>query len=419
MPPKRKRSLIRSRLTIAGAFVAGVAVVFYVAVWMQDSNLREADQRLAEGDGEAAIQLVRDWEGRHSPTGRSQALLARCLVDLGDFRRAARIFETVGAADAAEIHSWASAYLSMQQWADALPLLKDLRVRDPENPDVIHELAACQAKLGLLEEALASAEEFKRYQKYAHRAWLLIGVIHSQRGNKTAAIEAWRQIEKYDPEFKDLQLPPEEFLVQFASLQIELGQAEEAERLLDKALSIRETAEAQFQAGLAADLNGNPSNARLKWQRALAIDPSHRNAIESLARLAISDNDPSEAQRLLEPIAGHASVRSSTAYLMQRVALLQGDREEASIWQKRTEELRHREAIDSTVNRILRESPDSYWSQVIRSYQFAERGNFQQAKQLLDHIHAANEDPFVTNLRNAVASRSALPAKDTFPIKQF
>ena len=104
---------------------------------------------------------------------------------------------------------------------------------------------------------------------------------------------------------------------------------------------------------------------------------------------------------------------------MQRVAQLQGDSEQVSMWQKRTDELRYREAIDSAVNRILREAPDSYWSQVIRSYQFAERGNFQQAQQLLDRIHAPNEDMFVTNLRNAVASRSALPAKDEFPLKQF
>ena len=190
---------------------------------MQDSPLREASQRLADGDEEAAIRLIRDWERRHSPTGRSQALLARSLVKIGDFRRAAGIFEAVGAANAEEIHSWAKAYLSMQQWGDALALLKDLRSRNPNDPDVLHELAACQAKLGMLEEALASAEEFKGHKKYAHRAWLLIGVIHSQRGNKTAAIEAWRQIEQYDPEFRDLQLPPEEFLTQFASLQIEQG----------------------------------------------------------------------------------------------------------------------------------------------------------------------------------------------------
>ncbi len=419
MPQKRKRSLIRSRLTLLGMAVTVVVLIFSVVIWMQDSPLREAEQKLSDGDGDAAMRLIREWESFNSPTGRSQALLARSLVDLGDFRRAARIFETVGAANAAEIHSWAGAYLSLQQWGDALPLLKDLRGRDAKNPDVIHELAACQAKLGMLEEALASAEDFKQHQEYAHRAWLLIGVIHSQRGNKTAAIEAWRQIEKHDPEFKDLQLPPEEFLTQFASLQIEQGQAEEAIRLLEKALSIRETAETQFQAGLAADLSGHQEDAKLKWQRAVELDPSHRNARESLARLAIAAGDFITARQLLEPIAGPTLVRSSTAYLMQRVSQSSGDKEQATIWKKRTDDLRHREAIDSAVNRILGEAPNSYWSQVVRSYQYAEQGNFQQAQQLLDRIHVADEHSFVTNLRNAVTSRSALPAKDEFPIKQF
>jgi tetratricopeptide (TPR) repeat protein len=419
MPPKRKRSQTRSRLTLLGIAVIVVVLIFGGVIWMQDSPLREAEQKLSAGDGDAAMRLIREWESRNSPTGRSQALLARSLVELGDFRRATKIFETVGAANAKEIHSWAGAYLSLQQWSDALPLLKDLRGRDPENPDVIHELAACQAKLGQLEEALASAELFRQHQKYAHRAWLLIGVIHSQRGNKTAAIEAWREIEKHDPEFKDLQLPPEEFLTQFASLQIEQGQADEAIRLLDKALAIHETAEAQFQAGLAADLSGAQADAKRKWQRAIVLDPAHRNARESLARLAISAGDLQTAREALEPIAAQSSLRSSTAYLMQRVSQLEGDREQALTWQKRTDELRNREAIDSAVNRILREAPDSYWSQVIRSYQFAEKGNFQQAQQLLDQIPEANEDSFVRNLRTAVASRSLLPSKDTFPIKQF
>lgn len=419
MGSARKRSRKRLRLYLAGATIIGISLILATTLWMQDAQLRAAEKFLNDKDGEAAIRLIREWESSHSPSGRSQALMARCLVEIGDYRRAAGIFEAVGAADATEIHSWASAYLSLQQWGDALPLLKDLRKRDAANPDVIHELAACQAKLGLLEEALTSAEEFRKYEKYAHRAWLLIGVIHSQRGNKTAAIDAWRHIKEYDPEFKDLQLPANEFLTQFASLEIEQGQTKEAMALLEKSLSLHETAEARFQSGLAEDLSGESQKANASWQRAVALEPSHRNARESLARQAIAAGDLDEAMNQLKPLSAQPSLRSSTAYLIQRIEQLRGNTEQAANWQKRTEELRNREAIDSAVNRILRESPESYWAQVIRSYQFAERGNYRQAQDLLDKIVSENEDPFVRNLRSAVSDRNTLPSKSDFPIKQF
>jgi tetratricopeptide (TPR) repeat protein len=419
MSRKSKRSLLLRRLAILGGLTVGIIAVFAGILWIQDAPLRDAQKRLSRGDSQTAAQVIRTWEKIHSPTGRSQALLARSLAESGDFYGAIKIFESVGAANAVELHSWAKAYLSVHQWSSALPLLNDLRTRDHEDADVLHELAACQAKLGMLEDALETANEFKTRHKYAHRAWLLIGVIHTQRGNKTAAVEAWKQIEEYDPEYQDLQLPAEEFLTQFASLQIELGHTEEASKLLGRALSIRETAEAQFQAGLAADLNGDQSTAKQRWQRALELDSVHRNARESLARLAIAAGDADAALAQLSPIVSLDSNRSSTTYLMQRVAQLQGDSKQAIFWQKQTELLRKREAIDSTVNRLLTEDPNSYWAQVVRSYQFAERGDFPEAQQLLERIKVENEDSFVTSLRIAVASRGKLPDKYQIPIKHF
>ena len=150
MSRKYQRSLILRRFTILGVLIVGVIAVFSGILWMQDAPLRDASQRLARGDSETATHVIRSWEKIHSPTGRSQALLARSLAESGEFYAAIRIFEAVGAANAEEIHSWAKAYLSVHQWSSALPLLKDLRARNHEDADVLHELAACQAKLGML-----------------------------------------------------------------------------------------------------------------------------------------------------------------------------------------------------------------------------------------------------------------------------
>lgn len=419
MSRSRKRSSRYRNLRVLILFLIGVGCVIGGVLWQQEAPLRRVQQLLAEGRPEDAIQEIRAWEREHRPTGRSQALLARGLVDTGHFQSAIRIFETVAAAEPEELHAWAKAYLSVHQWSNALPLLKQLRNLDRDTPDVLHELAACQAKLGKLTEALETATEFRKYDEFAHRALLLIGSINLQLDNKTAAIEAWQQIADYDPEFDDLQLPAAEFLTQFASLHIELGQVDEASQLLSKALSIQETAEGLYQAGLAADLSGDQQTAKLRWQRAVEMDPMHRNARESLARFAISTGATDEAAAILKPILKDGTNRSSTTYLMQRIAQIQGDREQGEVWKLKTEQLRNREAIDSAVNQILTENPNSYWSQVVRSYQFAERGNYQQAQQLLDRIETNQETSFVTDLRNAVRTRRSLPDKDRIPIQQF
>lgn len=419
MARKQSRSLVYRRLKILTLLAVGLLGLFGVLIWIQDRPLREAEDELLKDNPDDAIQLIREWERNHTSNGRSQALLARSFSASGDYQTAIKIFEAVGAANAVEIHAWARAYLSVHQWSNALPLLTDLRQRDRENADVLHELAACQAKLGMLEEALATANEFRTHKEYAHRALLLIGVINTQRGNKTEAIAAWTQIEKFDPDFSDLQIPAEEFLTQFASLEIEIGEVSAGAKLVEKALSIRETAEGHFQAGLAADLSGDQADAKMHWNRALDLEPRHRNARESLARLALGAGNAHEAHLLLEPISSPDSARSSTTYLMQRVAQLEGNTDRVAFWKLRTEQLRKREAIDSAVNRLLTEDPNSYWSQVVRAYQFAEKGDFQQSRQILHLIKREQEDPFVVRLRNAIETRGQLPDKIDFPVNHF
>jgi tetratricopeptide (TPR) repeat protein len=399
--------------------VAAVALVFAGFVWMQDAPLREARQLLQQEKYEEAHRRVGEWEREHGSTGHSQALTAQALVGLGSHRNALRIFEQIGAANPDELHAWAKAYLSLEQWSQALPLLTGLHSSQPEDPDVLHELAACQAQLGLYDDAMKSAEKFREQGSKTHRAMLLIGSIHLKRGNKSAALQAWEEIAAHDPEYRDLQLPPEEFLTQIASLQIEQGNVKEADRLLVHALKIRETAEALFQYGVAADLEGNATAATERWLSALELDTRHLNARESLARQAISRGNIEEAQQWLQPLLEQKPLRSSTAYLMLRLSQSKKDSQQTAYWQQQVEDLRRRETMDASVNRVLTENPDSFWARIIRSYQFAEQGNFQQAKLLLDEVRQDNEDPFVTDLRKAVESQSPLPDKNRLPINLF
>ncbi len=407
------------KLLVVIALLAIVGLGFFAVEWFRDSGLRSARSLFEAGDLEAANNQVISWEREYGATGRSQALQARILVALGRHRTALRIFEQIGAADFGEMHSWATAYLSLQQWSRALPLLQGLHEQQPENADILHEMAACQAQLGQYDEALKTAELFKSTGKSVHRALLLIGSIQMKRGNDAEALKVWNEIRQFDPEYKDLQLPTDEFLTQFASLHVEQGQVDRASELLQQALKIRESAEAWFQFGLVADLQGQPDEAQKRWLNAIRISPDHLNARESLARQELTKGDAEKALSWIQPALKNDAVRSSTAYLMQRIAQLKKDPEQTAYWQEQVEKIRRRETIDSTVRRILTENPNSYWARIVRSYQFAEQGNMQQAKALLDEVRKEGEDPFVTDLRKAIESGGSLPEKDRVPINLF
>lgn len=326
-----RNSIFVRRLKILGAIVALVCVALLGFFWIQEVPLRQARSLIERSETVAALELIDAWEKQHSPTGRSQALRARCYVENGRFAEAIHIFQAVGVETEEEIHDLARAFLSLQRWSDALPLLNELRRRGSDHTNVLHELAACQTKLGMLDDALQTAREFAGREEFSHRAWLLIGVIQRERGNQQKALDAWKRIAEFDPEYQDLQIAADEFLTQFASLHIELGLIEDAQRLLQQALTINETAEAHFQAGLAADLQGDSATAEHHWRRALELDLYHLNTRESLARVAIAAGDGAGAESILKPILRTELDRSSTAYLMQRAALLRGQEFEGCV----------------------------------------------------------------------------------------
>ena len=407
-----------TRLVLVVIFATTACVV--AAVWFQEAPLRRAERLLGEGKAAEALQAVEEWERTHGAQGKSHAIRARCFVRLGRYREATALFEQFGAETTEEMHAWARAWLHLRQWAHALPLLEEVNRRDPDNPDVLHELTSCRAKLGRLDEALQSARQFAKHKQYAHRAWLLIGMLLREQGNKEQAAEAWSRVQQFDPDLDDLQVPADEFLTQFAGLQLQLGKPSQAADLLRAALSAKETAEAHYQMGVAQEELGRLEAARRHWERAQRLDPDHRAAREALARLAIGEGDGERAEDLLKPLLQAGRLTSSTTYLMQRAAYLKGDRSGAEKWREKTEALRTKETLDATLDQLLRERPGSYWAQVIRCYRFAQRKNWQQAEAMLETIPATDDEhEFVAKLRKAVARHGPLPPAELLPISSF
>ncbi|MCA9060976.1 MAG: hypothetical protein KDA85_20835, partial [Planctomycetaceae bacterium] len=264
------------------------------------------------------------------------------------------------------------------------------------------------------------AQLFGQFPEFRARGLLLKGMLLRQLGRKSDAAAEWKTLVETDNELTGLQVSAAEFLLQYGGLELEQGNPEHAAELLQRSAQLDETAETRYQLGQAEEQLGQEENAGVNWERALELNADHASARESLARLALKRNQPDRAEELLTPILNDRQLTASTAYLMQRVCTVQGNADGAAIWQARTEKLKNREYIRNTMTQLLRDDGQSYWAQVIRSYQFAEAGNWLQAEHALESLaDEEDEHEFVRMLRGAVTKRGQLPPIDTFPVRLF
>ena len=417
---RRDRRGWRRWLIVLVATVVAVAASLWGVIWWEERPLRQAVAALEEGEPRRALREVEEYIATHGATDQALSIKARGLVATGRAAEAIRLFERVGPAEYADVRACAQAYLMQEQWTRALPLLEWCVQQRPDDADVMYELASCQARLGRLNDALDSARQFAQHDEFAHRGWVMIGTLLRDQGNNSQAVEAWKRVLTLDPDLDDLQVPADQFLTQFAALQLDVGNPAAAIGLLEDSLKIEETAEAHYRLGVAEEQLARLKSAEEHWRRAIELDPRHRHARESLARLAISDGDGQRAEELLRPVLGVPSLQSSTAYLMQRATHLQGNAAEAESWRERTQRLRKEETIRSTMSQLLRESPDSYWGRVVRCYQFAEQANWRQAEDLLASLPTLkDEHVFVRRLKDAVRTRAPLPPTALLPVAPF
>ena len=418
---RRPRSA-RARLFWALLIVVAVSssVVGLVLWFEQDRPLHEMESALKARQTSLALQLVGRYLQDHPDDARAQAIKARILVEAGQLTEALRLFHRTGASDAADIHAWAKAHLLRQEWSDALPVLERLLQLSPNDPDALHEITACRSFLGKYRQAFESAERLAAQPGHEARAWLQIGTLHENLGNKHSAAEAWARVLEHAPQAESLQVPAADFFGEYGQVLLEDGHPENAVEKFRRSLTLKEDAEIRSGLGQALRQIGDENGAIAAWKQAVESVPALREPRESLADVALKAGRFEEARSWLEPALTGLNVPSSTTYLMQRICLASGDREAAQTWQARTEELRKREKLKSAINHVLVESPESFWARAIRAYQFAEAGNWHQAEVLTSALLAeSTRQPFLLELGTCVRMRGPLPSLELLPIHQF
>ena len=418
--PVRVRSVTRLwalRLGVAAIAATSVASGF---VWWRDRPLREARGALERGEADYAMFRVTEFLDRRSRDARALAIRARALVALGRPADALALFDLVGAASADELHAWAQAYLMLEQWSRALPLLRRVRQMDGQNADALYELASCQVRMGLFDEALDAARSYASLPGHEARGQVFLASVYGDRDNFQEAIAAFEKALRYEKDAENLQVTPDEFFLQYGKILLRAGKPRESITPLARSVAARETAEALVELGNAASQLGQPEKAEQAWKRAVEVAPGNRDAREALANLSLQRNDAKAALEWLRPLEKTSLTRSSTAYLWQRTQTILGDTAEAAKWQKLADDLRRRETLMSTVEHTLIMSPRSFWAAVIRAHRFAEAGNWREAESLLGLlIDEAPREPFVVELAQAVANRTELPSLEKLPVKEY
>lgn len=427
--PSDKGDKIASRWTAGRMLRIGLLMVAVLGVaygltlgivWLKERPLMEATELLEAEDPSSALVVIEDYLDANPDDSRAKAIQARALVGVERYEDAVEIYDVIKEDGVEDMRASSTARLHLQQWDKAIPLLMGILYQDPNDPDALHSLVSCQHILGYYGDAAHNAERLSKVDGYEAQGEFLSGLISLKMTNNEEADMHWKRVVELNPEFRDMQISPAEFYSQYGQLKLELGDAEKALEYFDQSLTQQQHPETNFGAGRAALALGDPTAARKYWIAALQLDPIHVEARESLANEALREGLPKQAIQVLVPLAEANILNSSIAYILQRAHVMLEDEENAAIWQEEADRLRKREELEAAISSAMLQAPQSYWSRVMRSYQFAETGNWEQAMAIAQPLLAEHgSEPFLRKLVQAIIDRGELPPLEEVPIDLF
>ena len=422
MPDRNGLSNAARRVWLVVICLAVTALGLWGFFWWQMLPLARVETLLEQGETRQALVDVDAFLKDHPGDQRALSLKARILVKRGQWSIAIRMFQKIGAANAGDLHAWAEALLHRQQWSEASSVLQRVLDLEPNNPDALHEMTACLAKLGRLDDALQTAKRFAQEPECGARGNLLIATLQKELGNRKAALQSYAKVLTLQPDAESLQITPSEYFHEYGNALLADGRAKEAVPLFQRGIKAEPSAVGYVDLGEAYSQTGDAQAAAAAWKQAVELDNRSVAAREALANTALRNGKAQAALDWLEPVRDVKEPSTSLAYLFQRVYTLLGDQEQARHWTELTEKLRKRQRVFAAVENVLSEAPASFWARVIRAHQFANEGNWTQAEVMLAPLRASIEKqptPFVERLFDAIQTRGELPSLESLPITLF
>jgi tetratricopeptide (TPR) repeat protein len=417
----KRRARFRRTATFIALLLTAAATI-PTLLWWQERPLRQAEALLNSKQPDApqqALRIVDDWLKLHSGNSAAIALRARILVRLGQPAETLRLLQQVGADRIEEMQAWTEACLLLERWTSALPVLEYLAKLQPDNPDTLHQLAACRAKLGRYDDAVAAARDFAKLRDCHARGYTLIGMLERDRANYQKCVEAWDELLRKHPDATGLQVTPAELFLEYGKALLQLGRSKDAAAALQKSTSLQVSADASAYLGKALASSGQAAAAETAWKDAVQLNPDSRIAREGLAELAMQQSRFEQALNWLTPLANSPNLTSSTAFLLQRVHTLLKQPAEAAIWKERINLLKRKEDARIQMEQVIFTSPDSLWGQVFQAWFLAEQKNPDQAKTLLAKFVDEDSHPFIVKLWSALQNGAPPPGLEEVPMQTF
>ena len=425
--PVRRGSPLRRLLAVLVGIPVVTAGLLLGWLWWAERPLKAVERSLTQGDFPTALERVDSYLKEDPASSRALDLKAQALVGVGRISEALAIYERIGSDTVSGQRAWGEALLRMQRWTDALPLLRQVHQKEPQNANVTHELAACAMQAGEFEEAVRLADELAQLPGQRERGLLLVGVLHSNYGNYRKASEAFGQLLQSNPDGAGLQILPEELFQGMGQACLNDGKPEEAIRHLSRAIELRPTAERYAFLGEAWELQGDLPQAGDAWKKGIALDPDLTRAREGLARVALDERQPQQAIDWLQPLSAPPKLTSAIAHTLKRANSLLGDKGAADQWDAEETRLRQAEERKRALDDVVKQAPQSFWALALRAHKFASEGNRQQAATLLRTVDGLRtqkpdgyKDPqgFLQQLIDAVQTGSPLPSLDLVPLER-
>jgi len=190
-------------------------------------------------------------------------------------------------------------------------LLRTVVARDPENPKGYYELGEALEQSGKYGEAMDVYRS--AIERHVENSSLLsrMGDLYLRGGDKAAALAMYEQAGRLDPLDGESQ-------TNLATIYLESGRIDEAERVLHVIVANEEYAPAYNALGLAAIQRQNPPGARGYFEKAVQLDPDLVEAQLNLGLIYRMAGEDAKAKACFEAFLAKAS-RTRYAQIIPKV----------------------------------------------------------------------------------------------------
>jgi tetratricopeptide (TPR) repeat protein len=261
---------------------------------------------------------------RRQPWSREAALLAaRSFSRLDYADLAERYFQRAGSLTLSDLQLRAFGLARSPHPQQAIPAYDDILVKWPDNVTALRRLAAVLLAENRTADSLKLADRLAQTSTGAVIGATIRGVVYHNDDNPQAAVSAFEQVLKLDPELREMPLPRRLFWTHFASDLIAAGRLEEAGKHLSTAVAATDDFDLMNQLGRVYFLQGAFDDAERCYRQATEWAPNEYGPLLSLARLAQQQRKFPEAleyltkARLLAPL--HYDVLYSLASVYRQL----------------------------------------------------------------------------------------------------